>query len=232
MKLSLIYENRPQGPPTGPLKKWYFWPNSDLEKIWRPERKILMIRDGQDPVASSSTFPNVAPLPPVQRTGERNSPPRILESWRCPSVHCQGWWGETDQEGDNWMREKENYVRRVPYHRAFLTHECEICTGVYWDGGHQKRFAHTGVFFIVNTPWIFRGCEPIRRNGLPCEYPPSGEQPIHPWSEGSDENINSTPARIPEEKKNVRVIFMDKQIGTPLSSTSNSPHSKSTCTTL
>ncbi len=30
------------------------------------------------------------------------------------------------------MREKENYVR-VPHHRAFLTHECKICTGVYCD---------------------------------------------------------------------------------------------------
>ncbi len=49
------------------------------------------------------------------------------------------------------MREKENCVRRVPHHRAFLTHECEICTGVYWDGGHKKRFAHTGVFYVVNT---------------------------------------------------------------------------------
>ncbi len=78
MKLSLIYEDRPQGPPTGPIKKWSFWPNSDLEKISRPERKISMIRDGEDPGASSSNSQSVAPLPPVQRTGERNSPPSNL----------------------------------------------------------------------------------------------------------------------------------------------------------
>ncbi len=105
------------------------------------------------------------------------------------------------------MREKD-YVRRVPHHRAFLTHECEICTGVYWDGGHLKRFAQRGVFYVVNNPWVFRGREPIWRNGLQCDYPPSGEQPIHHWSEGSGENINATPTHIPEEKNtNVRVIL-------------------------
>ncbi len=31
---------------------------------------------------------------------------------------------------------------------------------------------HTGVFYVVNTPWIFKGCEPILRNGLQCDYPP------------------------------------------------------------
>ena len=99
--------------------------------------------------------------------------------------------------------------------------------------GTQKRFAHTGVFYVFNTPWIFRGGEPIWRNGLQCDYPPSGERPVHPWSEGSGENINSTPEPIPEEKNtNVRVIFIDKQFETPLSSRSNSPHSESSFTTL
>ncbi len=83
-------------------------------------------------------------------------PPRILNSWRCPSVHCQRWWGETDKEGDNWMREKENYVRRVPHHRAFWTHECEICTGVSWDGGHRKDLP-TRECFMSSIPHGFSG---------------------------------------------------------------------------
>ncbi len=83
MKLSLIYENRPRGPPTGPVKKWSFWPNFDLGKISGSERKISMIRGGEDPGASSSNSPSVVPLPPVQRTGERNSPPRILVRLFC-----------------------------------------------------------------------------------------------------------------------------------------------------
>ncbi len=78
MKLSLIYENHPRGPPTGPIKKWSFWPNSDLEKISRPERKFLMIRGGEDPGASSSDSPSVAPLP-RSKGREKEIPP--LEFW-------------------------------------------------------------------------------------------------------------------------------------------------------
>ncbi len=89
------------------------------------------------------------------------------------------------------------------------------------------------MFYVVNTAWIFRGCEPIWRNCLQCDYPPSGEQPINSWSEGSGVNINSNPAQIPEEKNtNVRVVFIDKQFETLLSSRSNSPHSESGFTTL
>ncbi len=99
--------------------------------------------------------------------------------------------------------------------------------------GDIEKICPRGSVLCRQYPWIFRGREPIWRNGLQCDYPPSGEQPFNPWSGVSGENINSTPAQIPEEKNtNVRVIFMDKQFETPLSSRSNSPHSETSFTTL
>ncbi len=71
---------------------------------------------------------------------------------------------------------------------------------------------------LSTPPWIFRGQEPIWRNGLQCDYPPPPEgQPLHPWSEeGSGENISPASVQANEEKNtNVRVIFMDKQFETP-----------------
>ncbi len=62
---------------------------------------------------------------------------------------------------------------------------------------------------------------------------PSVKQPILPWSEGSGENIKAVPVYIPDEKNtNVKVIFMDKQFKTPLSSRSNSYYSERGFTTL
>ncbi len=73
-------------------------------------------------------------------------------------MHCQGWWEETDQEGDIWMREKKNFVRRVPHHQAMLTHECEICTRVYWDGDNENE-TPTRECFMSSIPHVFSGEE-------------------------------------------------------------------------
>ncbi len=57
------------------------------------------------------------------------------------------------------MLEKVQYLYGVPHDRAFLSDECEACTGVYWEGGHKDRYTHSGTFYKVNTPWFFRGRE-------------------------------------------------------------------------
>ena len=57
------------------------------------------------------------------------------------------------------MLEKVQYLYGVPHDRAFLSHECEACTGVYWEGGHEERNTHSGTFYKVNTPWLFKGRE-------------------------------------------------------------------------
>ncbi len=57
------------------------------------------------------------------------------------------------------MLEKVQYLYGFPHDRAFLSHECEACTGVYWEGGHEERNTHTGTFYKINTPWLFRGRE-------------------------------------------------------------------------
>jgi len=38
-----------------------------------------------------------------------------------------------------------------------LSHECDACTGVTWDGGHEKRGTETGLYWAGNTPWVFKG---------------------------------------------------------------------------
>jgi hypothetical protein len=59
----------------------------------------------------------------------------------------------------------------------------------------------TREFLFRQYPMDFWAVEPIWQNGLQCDFTPSGEQPCHPWSEVSGENINSTPAQVPEEIK-------------------------------
>ena len=168
----------------------------------RPEKEISSSTDQEassssQEVSSSSTVPvetappltpvrpalylQWPPLPPIPRE-DRNSPPRITDSWRCPNHSCQGWWGETDVQGEYWMIDKENYIRDTPPGREFLMHECEICTGVCWDGGNSKRFAHTGRFYMINTPWIFRGREATWRHGLQCDYPSYEGPRLSKWS--------------------------------------------------
>ena len=80
------------------------------------------------------------------------------------------------------MIDKENYIRDTSPGREFLMHECEICTGVCWDGGNSKRFAHTGRFYMTNTPWIFRGRETTWRHGLQCDYPSYEGPRLSKWS--------------------------------------------------
>ncbi len=54
------------------------------------------------------------------------------------------------------MLEKVHYLFGVPHDRDFLSHKCEVCTGVYWKGCHEERNTHTGTFYKINTPWLFR----------------------------------------------------------------------------
>ena len=100
--------------------------------------------------------------------------------------------------------------------------------------GDTKKDLPTRECFMSSIPHGFSGdVNQFGEMACSATTPPTGERPIQPWSEGSGENFNSTPASIPKEKNtNVRVIFMDKQFETPLSSRSNSPHSESSFTTL
>ncbi len=104
--------------------------------------------------------------------------------------------------------------------------------GVLWWGTSKKICPNRSVL-CHQHPLDFQ----VKRANL-AKWPavwlsPLWEQPIHPWSEWSGENINSTPPQTPKEKKtNVRVILMDKQFETPLLSRSNSPHSESSFTPL
>ena len=148
-ELSLIYQNRPRGPPTAGCKNLEFGANLDPREQHWISRRIFMIRPEKEissstnqeassssqeasssstvPVetappphaSSSSAVPAVAPpLPPIPR-GDRNSPPRITDSWRCPNHSCQGWWGETDVQGEYWMLDKENIFGTLPQAENF-----------------------------------------------------------------------------------------------------------------
>jgi hypothetical protein len=70
-------------------------------------------------------------------------------SWECQN--CGNFWFESNQEGSDWMLEKVEYLYGVPHDRAFLSHVCDACTGVYWEGGHEERNTHTGTFNKINT---------------------------------------------------------------------------------
>ena len=170
----------------------------------RPAKEILSstVQGASSPSDQEASSPSTVPMetaPPFQpvrpaiylqwpppspntKNGRRKFTPRITDSWKCPNHSCQGWWGETDVQGEYWMLDKEKYIRDTPPGREFLMHECETCTGVCWDGGNSKRFAHTGRFYMINTPWIFRGREATWRHGLQCDYPSSEGPRLSRWS--------------------------------------------------
>ncbi len=54
------------------------------------------------------------------------------------------------------MLEKVQYLYGVPHDLAFLSHECEACTGVYWEGGHEERSTHSGTFLQNKHPWMLK----------------------------------------------------------------------------
>ncbi len=85
--------------------------------------------------ASSATAPPVS-SPLVQAPDELKFPP-ATNSWQCQN--CGGFWFEANQEGADWMLEKVQYLYGVPHERAFLSHECEACTGLYMEGKGPPR---------------------------------------------------------------------------------------------
>jgi hypothetical protein len=120
------------------------------------------------------------------------------------------------------MLEKVQYLYGVPHDRAFLSHECEACTGVYWEGGHEERNTHLGTFYKINTPWLFKGRERFWRTGPQCDYPPSDGSPIVPWGESGGDTPESraqSPERPPQSS--VRVIFLDSPSSSRQSTTSS-----------
>ncbi len=85
------------------------------------------------------------------------------EEIKCPLAtdfsecqNCGVFWFGNNQKGSDWMLEKVHYLYGVPHDRAILSHECEACTGVYWEGGHEERNIHSGTFYKINAPWLFR----------------------------------------------------------------------------
>ncbi len=68
--------------------------------------------------------------------------------------NCGDFWFESNQEGSDWMLEKVQYLYGVTHDRAFLSHECEACTGVYWEVCHEE-INTTPVPFTKSTP---QGC--------------------------------------------------------------------------
>jgi hypothetical protein len=74
------------------------------------------------------------------------------QHWRCEI--CKGNWYETNEMGADWMINKVQFLMRKT---GALSHECDACTGVTWDGGHEKRGTETGLYWAGNTPWVFKG---------------------------------------------------------------------------
>ncbi len=158
--------------------------------------------------ASSAVAPPEPPPPSVPSPEKSSQVPPATDSWECQN--CGGLWFESIQEGSNWMLEKVQYLYEVPHDRAFLSHECEACTGVYWEGGHEEINTHTGTFYKINTPWLFKGREKFWRTGPQCDYPPSDGSPIIPWGESGGDTPGSraqSPERLPQSS--VLVIFLD-----------------------
>jgi hypothetical protein len=69
------------------------------------------------------------------------------QHWRCEI--CKGNWYETNEFGADWMVNKVQILMRKT---GALSHECDACTGVTWDGGHEKRGTETGLYWAGNTP--------------------------------------------------------------------------------
>ncbi len=73
-----------------------------------------------------------APAQPPASASERV--PIEKQHWRCEI--CKGNWYETDEFGAYWMINKVQILMRKI---GALSHECDACTGVTWDGGHKKE---------------------------------------------------------------------------------------------
>ena len=143
--------------------------------------------------------------PPPQPVSASNEVPVEQQHWVCDQ--CRGNWYETNLEGADWMTKKlQILIRRT----GSLSHECDACTGVTWDGGHERRGTETGLFWAGNTPWIFKGfatewvtAEKVRSRHI--------DRPL--W----------TPPALPDydPKKGVRVIIMAME--SPSASAETSP---------
>jgi hypothetical protein len=93
------------------------------------------------------------PAQPSQRdTPASERVPVEQQHWRCEI--CKGNWYETNEFGADWMINKVQILMRKT---GALSHECDACTGVTWDGGHEKRGTETGLYWAGNTPWVLKG---------------------------------------------------------------------------
>ena len=70
------------------------------------------------------------------------------------------------------MLDKELYIQDTPKGREFFRHECKTFTGVCWDGGNAKRFAHTGRHYENGTPGFLGFGKPFGDMGCNVTTPP------------------------------------------------------------
>jgi hypothetical protein len=92
-----------------------------------------------------------------------------------------------------------NKVQFIMRKTGALSHECDACTGVTWDGGHEKRGTETGLYWAGNTPWVFKG--------FATEWFSSRKA----CSRAIDRPLWTPPFNLPDfdPKRGIRVIIMD-----------------------
>ncbi len=74
------------------------------------------------------------------------------------------------------MLEKVQYLYGVPHDRAFLSHECEACTGVYWEGKEYSLW-----YLLQNQhPMVVQGKREILANWTPVRLPTLRWKPHRP----------------------------------------------------
>ena len=129
------------------------------------------------------------------------------QHWRCEFF--KGNWYETNEMGADWMINKVQFLMRKT---GALSHECDACTGVTWDGGHEKRGTETGLYWAGNTPWVFKG---FATEWVSARKVYSGpiDRPL--WT--------PPPLNLPDfdPKMGIRVIIMD--MDSPSASAENTP---------
>ncbi len=121
--------------------------------LYRPEPATVLRRKmARINMIGSSGGSETPAQPPQGVTSASEGVPIEQQHWRCEI--CKGNWYETDEFGADWMINKVQDLMRKT---GALSHECDACTVVTWDGGHEKRGTETRLYWAGNTHWVFKG---------------------------------------------------------------------------
>ena len=186
-------------PPLNPSKNGLFGPLLTWKNFRGQEEKFRWSEAGRTQGLHHQILQVWHPYP-QSKGREREIPP--LEFWirgDVPVCIAKDGGEKLTRRGIIGCGKKKTMSEGSPTIEHFWPTNVKFAQG-YIGMGDTKKDLSTRECFMSSIPHGFSG--DVNQFGeMACSATThSGEGPIHPWSEGSGENINSTPAPIPKEK--------------------------------